>query len=96
VDQLHGHGEKRAYLYGADEDGPLGGLNAFFLLVDRPEVYNLPPSPKLPSANLVPSSLWAALGAVVVGLMGVFNFRNRGAAARAEEEEERSERRRTA
>jgi formate dehydrogenase iron-sulfur subunit len=95
VDQLHGHGEKRAYLYGADEDGPLGGLNAFFLLVDRPEVYNLPPSPKLPSANLVPSSLWAALGAVVVGLMGVFNFRNRGAAAR-EEEEERSERRRTA
>ena len=41
----------------------LGGLNAFFLLVDRPEVYGLPPDPKMPTRNLVPSSLWSVLGA---------------------------------
>ena len=37
VDQLHQTGEKRAYLYGADEK-MLGGLNSFYLLVDKPEV----------------------------------------------------------
>jgi formate dehydrogenase iron-sulfur subunit len=73
----------------------LGGLNSFFLLVDKPEVYGVPPDPKLPSRNVTPSSLWSALGAVVIGLMGIFSFRNRGAAARRLEEED-VERRRTA
>jgi formate dehydrogenase iron-sulfur subunit len=76
VAQLQGQGEKRAQLYGADEK-MLGGLNSFFLLVDRPEVYGLPPDPKLPTRNLKPSSLLSALGAVVVGLMGVISFRMR-------------------
>jgi formate dehydrogenase iron-sulfur subunit len=76
VQQLHAAGEKRAYLYGADEK-MLGGLNSFFLLVDRPEVYRLPPDPKLPSRNLVPGSLFSVLGAVLVGLIGLINFRNR-------------------
>ena len=30
----------------------VGGLNCFFLLVDRPEVYGLPARPELPSANV--------------------------------------------
>jgi len=77
VGQLHTSGERRAHLYGAD-DTMLGGLNSFFLLVDRPEVYGLPPDPKLPSRNLVPSSLWSALGAIVVGLLGIVSFRTRG------------------
>jgi hypothetical protein len=36
---------KEAYLYGADAASRPGteGLNAFFLLVDKPEVYNLRP-----------------------------------------------------
>jgi formate dehydrogenase iron-sulfur subunit len=76
VAQLQGQGEKRAQLYGADEK-MLGGLNSFFLLVDRPEAYGLPPDPKLPTRNLKPSSLLSALGAVVVGLMGVISFRMR-------------------
>src|SRR5207302_294548 len=42
--QLQHAGESRAYLYGADE-GMLGGLNSFYLLVDKPEVYGLPPDP---------------------------------------------------
>jgi formate dehydrogenase iron-sulfur subunit len=99
VDQLQKQGERRAYLYGADPDGALGGLNAFFLLVDRPEVYGLPSNPQLPSRNLMPSSLWTTFGAVLVSLLGVFTFRGRGsrqAAMEAEIEEERHERRRIA
>ena len=83
VEQLHQNGESRAYLYGAD-DKMLGGLNSFYLLVDKPEVYGLPPDPKMPSRNLVPSSLYAAVGAILVGLAGIFNFRAR-AAGRGEE-----------
>jgi formate dehydrogenase iron-sulfur subunit len=78
VEQLHRTGENRAYLYGADEK-MLGGLNSFYLLVDRPEVYGLPPDPKMPTRNLIPASMSAVLGAIVLGLAGLFNFRNRGA-----------------
>jgi len=42
--QLHENGEARAYLYGVDEK-IMGGLNSFYLLVDRPEVYRLPSKP---------------------------------------------------
>jgi formate dehydrogenase iron-sulfur subunit len=83
VEQLQAAGEKRAYLYGADEK-MLGGLNAFFLLVDRPEVYRLPPDPKLPSRNLVSTSVFSAIGALLVTLIGIFNFRERGNRAREE------------
>lgn len=77
VQQLHQTGETRAYLYGADEK-MLGGLNAFFLLVDKPEVYRLPPDPQLPTRNLVMTSAFSALGALLVALIGIFNFRERG------------------
>jgi formate dehydrogenase iron-sulfur subunit len=85
VEQLHQTGEQRAYLYGADEK-MLGGLNSFYLLVDKPEVYGLPPDPKIPSRNLVPGSIFTALGAIMVGLAGLFSFRSRGAAPVAPEE----------
>jgi formate dehydrogenase iron-sulfur subunit len=85
VEQLHQTGEKRAYLYGADEK-MLGGLNSFYLLVDKPEVYGLPPDPKMPTRNLKSGSWFSVLGAVLVGLMGVINFRNRGARIEAREE----------
>ena len=71
-------GEKRAHLYGADET-MLGGLNSFYLLVDKPEVYGLPPDPKLPSRNLKSSAFWSTLGAVALAILGVFSFRERGA-----------------
>ena len=76
VEQLHGRGERGAYLYGAD-DKMLGGLNSFYLLVDKPEVYGLPPDPKLPSRNLKAGSLWSALGAVVIGVVGLISLRTR-------------------
>src|SRR5437879_1166084 len=40
---LHEQGVADARLYGVDEsDNEVGGLNAFFLLLDEPEVYGLP------------------------------------------------------
>jgi formate dehydrogenase iron-sulfur subunit len=42
----------QAQLYGADDvGGGVGPLHAFFLLTDRPETYNLPPEPVLPSTR---------------------------------------------
>jgi formate dehydrogenase iron-sulfur subunit len=74
VEQLHQLGEGRAYLYGADEKF-LGGLNSFYLLVDRPEVYGLPTEPKMPTRNLVPASLFSAAGAMVLALLGLVGLR---------------------
>jgi formate dehydrogenase iron-sulfur subunit len=76
VQQLHQLGEKRAHLYGAD-DKILGGLNSFYLLVDEPEVYGLPRAPKMPTRNLIPTSLFSAAGAVMIALLGVVGLRKR-------------------
>ena len=69
---------KEAYLYGADAASQPGteGLNAFFLLVDRPEVYHLPADPVAPAKHAKESWLSAAvasaglLAAAVVAVMG--------------------------
>ena len=70
VAQLHERGMPEAYLYGADAAGQPGtdGLNAFFLLVDRPEVYNLPPDPVVPRKKLGPA--WASMAAAGLALAG--------------------------
>jgi formate dehydrogenase iron-sulfur subunit len=75
VEQLQAQGESRAQLYGADRNGPLGGLNAFFLLVDEPEAYGLPREPKMPTRNLVKSSMLSTLGAVVMTAIGALTLR---------------------
>jgi formate dehydrogenase iron-sulfur subunit len=77
VEQLQAQGESRAQLYGADRNGPLGGLNAFFLLVDEPEAYGLPREPKMPTRNLVKSSMLSSLGAVVMTAVGALTLRAR-------------------
>jgi formate dehydrogenase iron-sulfur subunit len=77
VEALHARGERGAYLYGADER-MLGGLNSFYLLVDKPEVYGLPPNPQMPTRNLKAGSLWSALSAVVIGVAGLISLRGRG------------------
>ena len=67
VATLHGLGVSSAYLYGTPgapgATGGLGHLNAFFLLTDRPERYNLPAAPTRP-ANRVAPALTAGLAAV--------------------------------
>src|SRR5438477_12298132 len=76
VEQLKAQGVDKAHLYGAD-DKILGGLNAFYLLVDKPEVYGLPSNPKLPSRSVPLSSLWSVLTAAVTALGLLFAFRDR-------------------
>ena len=76
--QLQRAGVKEASLYGAD-DTMLGGLNSFYLLIDKPEVYGLPPDPKMPSRNLKPGSWLSVVGAAIVAIMGVVSLRGRGA-----------------
>jgi formate dehydrogenase iron-sulfur subunit len=65
-----------AYLYGAD-DSLLGGLNSFFLLVDRPEVYNLPAQAKLPSQDLPAATALGLGGALGMAVLGTVAFRKR-------------------
>ncbi len=76
VAQLRAEGVSAARLYGADES-VLGGLNAFYLLVDRPEVYGLPSNPKLPSRSVPRSSFWSILAAGLTALGVLFSFRSR-------------------
>jgi formate dehydrogenase iron-sulfur subunit len=76
LQQLQGEGNTQARLYGADES-MLGGLNAFYLLLDEPKVYGLPENPQLPSRNLAPSNAFSALGAAVLSVVGLLNFRKR-------------------
>jgi formate dehydrogenase iron-sulfur subunit len=72
---LHQHGVKEAQLYGADDRVLQGGLHSFFLLLDEPEVYNLPKDPPRPSNNVAPASLWAVITAIVMGIMSIIAFR---------------------
>ncbi|HWR50566.1 MAG TPA: 4Fe-4S dicluster domain-containing protein [Bryobacteraceae bacterium] len=70
LEHLHSKGMKEAYLYGFDEGNQPGteGLNAFFLLVDKPEVYNLPPDPVVATKKAAGS--WGAM-AVAGAMMAV-------------------------
>jgi formate dehydrogenase iron-sulfur subunit len=76
VEQLHTEGVKKAYLYGVDES-ILGGLNAFYLLVDKPAVYGLPANPKVPSRKVPLSSFLSIFTAILTALGVVFAFRGR-------------------
>ena len=67
--QLHDRGVSEAYLYGADAAAQPGteGLHAFFLLVDRPEVYNLPPDPVVPTKTV--ATAWRSVAAASLGMV---------------------------
>ncbi len=70
VEALHDRGVEAAYLYGVPDSpgatGDLGHLGAFFLLIDKPEVYNLPSAPTRASNRVVPS---LATGLATVGVL---------------------------
>jgi formate dehydrogenase iron-sulfur subunit len=61
-------------LYGHDTNDGVGRFGAFFLLLDEPEVYGLPPDPVVPTAHL--PRLWKATAlaaaAMVVGVAAAF------------------------
>jgi formate dehydrogenase iron-sulfur subunit len=77
VDVLHDQGVGEARLYGADPDDGVGGDGAFFLLLDEPEVYGLPPDPFVTTRDL--PSMWrhAALAAAGVAATVALSFLGR-------------------
>ncbi len=74
VRQLHEEGLTDARLYGADPDDGVGGMGAFFLLLDDPEVYRLPPDPVVPTRDLRSMWLTAAKAATTMALATAVAF----------------------
>jgi formate dehydrogenase iron-sulfur subunit len=85
LDELRGRASKRleklqaddwngARLYGHDPEDGVGGFGAFFLLLDEPEVYGLPPDPVVTTSHL--PEMWrtaaVATGALVLGVIAGF------------------------
>jgi formate dehydrogenase iron-sulfur subunit len=74
VEQLHERGVTQARLYGADPDDGVGGNGAFFLLLDEPEVYGLPPDPVVPTRDLPAMWRYAAMAASAFLAAGISVF----------------------
>jgi formate dehydrogenase iron-sulfur subunit len=74
LEKLQREGWNGAQLYGRDPEDGVGGFGAFFLLLDEPEVYGLPPDPVVTTKNL--PEMWTtaavAAGALVAGILGAF------------------------
>ena len=74
--KLQEEGWNGAQLYGRDPGDGVGGAGAFFLLLDEPEVYGLPPDPVVTTRDL--PEIWrhvgiaagAVVGAVVAAFLG--------------------------
>jgi formate dehydrogenase iron-sulfur subunit len=66
--ELHERGEASAQLYLHGPDDGVGGAGAFFLLLDDPEVYGLPPDPVDTTRDL--GSAWRAAAGAVVAMLG--------------------------
>jgi formate dehydrogenase iron-sulfur subunit len=60
LEKLKGAGVEDARLYGADPEDGVGGFGAFFLLLDDPEVYGLPPDPVATTRHL--GGIWRTVG----------------------------------
>jgi len=74
VAELQGDGVTEARLYGEDPGDGVGGSGAFFLLLDEPEVYGLPPDPVVTTRDLPASYRMAAAaaGALLAGVAAAF------------------------
>jgi formate dehydrogenase iron-sulfur subunit len=74
VEALHAAGRPEARLYGESPDDGVGGDGAFFLLLDEPEVYGLPPDPIVTTRDL--PAMWRtaaiAAGTMLVGAVASF------------------------
>lgn len=74
VAQLHAAGVTDARLYGESPDDGVGGDGAFFLLLDEPEVYGLPPDPVVTTRDLPDMWRHAALAAVSLVALAAGSF----------------------
>ncbi|MEB3032342.1 4Fe-4S dicluster domain-containing protein [[Mycobacterium] nativiensis] len=68
VARMHAQGRTEARLYGANENDGVGGTGSVFLLLDEPEVYGLPPDPRVGTADLPAMFKRSALAAA--GMIG--------------------------
>ncbi len=66
VERLHEQGIDEARLYGESPDDGVGGDGAFFLLLDEPEVYGMPPDPVVTTRDL--AAMWRQAGAAALTL----------------------------
>jgi formate dehydrogenase iron-sulfur subunit len=66
LERLRAAGQSDARLYLADEEDGVGGAGAFFLLLDEPEVYGLPPDPVDTVRDI--RGVWAGAAAAAVAL----------------------------
>jgi formate dehydrogenase iron-sulfur subunit len=66
LERLQDAGQDKAQLYLADDDDGVQGAGAFFLLLDEPEVYGLPPDPVDTVRDI--GSIWGAAGAAALAL----------------------------
>jgi formate dehydrogenase iron-sulfur subunit len=78
VEQLHERGVTEARLYGHDPTDGVGGAGAFFLLLDEPEVYGLPPDPVVPTRDLPAMWKYAGVAASAFLAAAVTVFAGRG------------------
>ncbi|MGC4772548.1 4Fe-4S dicluster domain-containing protein [Micromonospora sp. DT44] len=69
VATLHERGVPEARLYGHDPDDGVGGDGAFFLLLDEPEVYGLPPDPVVTTRDL--PAMWKRAGLAALTMAAV-------------------------
>ena len=68
VEDLHAAGQDSARLYLDDPADGIGGGGAFFLLLDEPEVYGLPPDPVVTTRDL--PGMWKHVAIAAAGLAG--------------------------
>ncbi|MCL7459861.1 4Fe-4S dicluster domain-containing protein [Micromonospora sp. MSM11] len=66
VATLHERGVPEARLYGHDPADGVGGDGAFFLLLDEPEVYGLPPDPVVTTRDL--PKMWKRAGVAALAM----------------------------
>jgi len=74
VAELHAQGRTEARLYGASELDGVGGTGSVFLLLDEPEVYGLPPDPRVPTADLPRMFKRAGLAAAGMAAAALISF----------------------
>jgi formate dehydrogenase iron-sulfur subunit len=67
VGELHARGEEGARLYLEDPGDGIGGGGAFFLLLDEPEVYGLPPDPVVTTRDL--PRMWRHVATAAAALL---------------------------
>ncbi len=62
-----------AYVYGKEDI--VGGLNCFYVLVDKPEVYGLPSKPEIGTEHVAAGFGMSALAAAALAVTGVVSLR---------------------